>query len=107
MVSSDTAMMASAISKAVRLHPGRQIVAAAQLLAFPGPKRFERMRGHDQRDAVADLGQDAAKVRVPGVAVDDVGIDRVGQRHHVGLQRFQGALQLLVHAGVKLSPPKG
>ena len=58
------------------LAEARQRVAAAELLRLPRPQRLERVHGGDVRDAVHELGQVAAEVRVPGVAVDEVGAAR-------------------------------
>src|SRR5438067_5061955 len=65
------------------LDPARQVVATAQLLAFPRTERLERVHGDDQRDAVALSDEDAAQVAVPGVAVDHVRVHPVARPGHV------------------------
>ena len=56
------------------LGQARDRVAAAELLGLPRPQRLEAVdRGH-VRDAVHELGEVPAEVRVPGVAVDDLGV---------------------------------
>src|SRR5207248_1823907 len=52
-------------------------VAAAELLRLPRTHRFEAVDGRDMGDAVAQLREVAAEVRVPGVAVGEV---RAGNR---------------------------
>ncbi len=64
------------------LDPGRGVVAAPQLLALPWPQRLEGVDGHDQRQPVGLAHDQAAEVRVPGVAMDEVrvrGVDGHGQ----------------------------
>ena len=56
-------------------HPRAEVVTARQLFALPGPQRFERMGGDDERYAVIKLSQDATQMRVPGVDVDDICVD--------------------------------
>ena len=53
----ETAMMASAISSAV-FSIQHEIVTVAELVAFPGAQRFQRMDGDHHRDVVEDLGKD-------------------------------------------------
>ena len=72
------------------LYPAREVIAAADLLALPGPQGLQRVNGNDQRDAVKQFGQDAAEVGVPGVAVNDVGRDAVGIEGKAGGERLQG-----------------
>ena len=69
----ETATIASAASHRRALAERRQRVAAAELLGLPRTQRLERVDGHHVRDVVHELGQVAAEVRVPGVAVDEVG----------------------------------
>jgi hypothetical protein len=45
--------------------------------------------GHDQRDAVRQLDADPAKQAVPGVAVDDVGVDIGGGHRDVAGERSE------------------
>ena len=58
------------------LAPARQRVAAAELLGLPRPQRLERVHGRHVRDAVGQLRQVAGELRVPGVAVHDLGAAR-------------------------------
>ena len=67
------------------LDPHRQVVPATQLFALPRPQRLERVDGDHQRDPVALLDQHAAHVRVPRVAVHQVGIDVVVRPGDVAL----------------------
>ena len=78
------------------LDPRAHVVPAAELLALPRPQRLERVDGQDERDAVRLLGEDAGEVRVPGVHVDDVRVDRVGDHRHVPRQRSEQRPQPLV-----------
>ena len=64
----ETAITASAPSSDRPLAQARQRVAAAELLGLPRAQRLERVHGRHVRDAVGELGQVAAEVRVPGVA---------------------------------------
>jgi hypothetical protein len=45
------------------------------------------VHGDDERDAVGELRQDAAEMAVPGVAVDDVGGDRLGDEREAAAER--------------------
>src|SRR5262249_55263826 len=53
--------------------PAGDGVAATELLRLPRPHRLERVDCRDVRDAVEQLREVAAEVRVPGVRVDEVG----------------------------------
>ena len=71
-------------------HPGAEMVAVAELLDFPRPERLERMDAEHERHVPQPAREQAAHVGVPGVAVDDVGIDRVlghRQRAIEGIER--------------------
>ena len=54
------------------------------------------MDRNDERDAIRQPGQDPGKVRVPGVAVHDVGADGVGHEANVAAERRPQALELRV-----------
>ena len=73
-------------------HPGAEMVAVAELLDFPRAERLERMDAEHEQDIPEPAREQAAHVGVPGVAVDDVGIDRV-------LGHRQRALERVKHAG--------
>ena len=78
------------------LDPARQVVAAAELLALPRPQRLERVDGHHQRHRVRPLHQQARQVAVPGVAVDEVRVGRVGGHGQVAGEGLPGGAQPLV-----------
>ena len=82
----DTAMTASAASSAVRSAPGRERVAAAELLGLPRPQRLQAVRGHHVRHAVQQLGDVPGEVGVPGVGVHQVGA-RARRRPSPGRRR--------------------
>ena len=82
----------TAIDRVGRLERGalaerRQRVAAAELLGLPRAQRLERVHGGHVRDAVDELRQVAAEVRVPGVAVHEVGVR--GARRHRQVDRHR------------------
>ena len=68
-------MTASAISKRGLLEPDREVVSAPELFAFPRPERLERVDRNNQRKAVIYFRQNPAEMAVPGVAMDQVGLD--------------------------------
>jgi len=79
------------------LDPARDAVAASELFGLPGSERFEAVCRQDVRDPVQHLGQLAGRVRVPGVAVDDVGSGHVlghADVHAEGAQRGVGLVEL-------------
>ena len=78
----------------VPLGPGAQVVAAAELLALPRAERLQAVRGDDQRDLVQLLGQTAGQAGVPGVGVDDVGVDVVGDLQ-IHAERLDRAVRVL------------
>ena len=51
------------------------------------------MDGDDERDAVVELREDAAEVGLPGVAVDDLGIDGSGVEVEAALESTEGGLE--------------
>ncbi len=57
------------------LEPDREVVSAAELFAFPRPKRLERMDRDNERKAVIYFRQDSAEMAVPGVAMNQIGLD--------------------------------
>lgn len=77
------------------LEPDREIVAATELLAFPGAEGFERVNGEHHRDAVVELGQDAAEVGIPGVQVDELGVDLAGIEVKATLHGTEHGVQVL------------
>jgi hypothetical protein len=75
------------------LAPGGQRIAAAELLRFPGPQRLEAVGGDDVRHSVQEFGQVAGEVRVPGVAVHQVGAGASGGDRHVDPDGAQGRVR--------------
>ena len=82
------------------LEPACEVVAAAELLAFPRAEWLERVDGDDEGNAVVQLGEDAAEVGIPGVAVHDTGIDAGGVEIEATLECAEDGLELL-----RRSPP--
>jgi hypothetical protein len=68
-------------------------IAAAELLGLPRTQRFEAVRGEDVRDSVQLGGEMPGEVRVPGVAVDDVGLLDRGDDLEVGAEGLQRAVR--------------
>ena len=66
-----------------------QRVPAAELLGLPRAQRLEAVRGDHVRHAVQQLGGVAGEVRVPGVAVHDVGARAAGRHLQVDAHRAQ------------------
>ena len=89
----ETAITASAISRRRLLQPDGEIVAAAELLAFPGPQRLQRMDRDHERNAVVHLREDAAPVAVPSVAMHQIGIDLRGVEIRAALHRAENRTQ--------------
>jgi hypothetical protein len=67
----------------------------AYLLALPRAERFKGVDCNDERHPVGQLCHDAAKVRVPCVAVDNVRIDAEGIEVHAPAGCAEDALQVL------------
>ena len=89
-MASDTAITASADSIAGALAVGRQGVAGPELLGLPRAQRLEAVGGHHVGDVVEQLGQVAAEVGVPGVAVHEVDALDVGRHAQVDRHGPQG-----------------
>ena len=83
-------MTASARLQGGALAEAGQGVAAAQLLRLPRSHRLQAVAGDDVGDAVEQLGQVAAEVGVPGVAVDQVGPGHAGGHEQVDRHGAQG-----------------
>jgi hypothetical protein len=71
------------------LHPGRQPVAAAELVGLPRPARLQRVRGDDVRDAVHEGGEEPGGIGVPGVGVHEVGPGQAGGHLDVDAESLQ------------------
>ncbi len=71
------------------LAEAREPVAAAELLGLPRAHRLERVDRRDVRDAVQQLRDVAAEIRVPGVRVDDRRAAEVGRHLQVDRHRLQ------------------
>ncbi len=52
------------------------------------------MDGEDHGDAIVQLGEDAAEVGVPGVEVDEVGVDGAGVEVEAALDGTEGGLKV-------------
>ena len=87
------------------LDPAGHPVAPAELLGLPRTQRLQTVRRHDVRDAMEQLGEVAGPVRVPGVAVHDVGagdvlghlqVDTEGRQGRIGGGELRGH-QVRVH----------
>ena len=101
-VSSETAITASADLDRGALHPAAQMVARAKLLDLPRPQRLERVDRQHRRNVPQLLGQKAGHIGVPGMAVDDIGVEGVLGHRQAALKRVQRAGETRV--GVVLEP---
>ena len=86
------------------LDPGGRVVGGAELLDLPRPVRLERVRGEHQLRAGERPREAAGEVRVPGVAVDDLGrVHRAGHgqvaHERVEQPRVAGVLRREAHRG--------
>ena len=79
------------------LGEARERVAAAELLLLPRAHRLEAVHRRDVRDPVDELREVAAEVRVPGVAVDELGARRPGGHREIDRERLE-------RRGVRLRP---
>ena len=73
--------------------PEGEVVASAELLAFPRAERLEGVNGEDHGKPVVEVGEDAAEVGIPGVEVDDVGVDVAGIEVEAVLQGAENGLE--------------
>ena len=80
----------------VPLDPARQVVAPAELLALPGPQRFERVQRDHQRNTTRLTDQAPAEVGVPGMAVDQVRVGAIGGHRQAALHRVPRRAQAFV-----------
>src|ERR1700681_1586393 len=55
--------------------PERKIVTTGELFALPWPQRFERVRRDYERNSVIQFRKDAAEMAVPGVTMNEIGVD--------------------------------
>jgi hypothetical protein len=106
LVPSETAITASAMLQRGAFDPRRHVVAAAELLALPRAQRFQRMHRMHQRNAVEVFGQDAAKVRVPGVHMHQIGVDLLAQVSRL-VSKVSSAPLSFLSTCAKLPLPKG
>jgi hypothetical protein len=83
------------------LAEARQLVAAGELLPLPGPQRLEAVGGDHVGNVVHELGEVTGEVRVPRVAVDEVGAGHPVDHEQVLRQGAQ-RLQLRPVAGQRL-----
>ena len=79
-------------------HERRHPVAAGELLGLPRPARFERVGGHDVRNAVHELSDAAAEVRVPGMAVHQPGPGHRRRDLDVRGEQGEGRIDMWVDA---------
>ena len=86
------------------LHPGAQVVGAAELLNLPRAQRLERVDGQHAGHAPELGGEDAGHVRIPGVAVHQVGVEPVLGHAQAALERVHRAGKALVGALPRLGP---
>ena len=75
------------------LDPGRDAVAAAELLGLPRPHRLEAVRGEDVRDVAHEAREVAAHVGVPRVRVHEVGSLAGGREAEVDAEGGEGGVR--------------
>jgi hypothetical protein len=88
--------------------PDGKIITTTELLALPWTQRFERMDRDDERLAIVQLRQNAAKMAVPRMAMHYVGRDALGVEIKTALNRSEGGTQRLgtrIVIGLDLEPP--
>src|SRR5207302_866578 len=76
-------------------HPNREIVTAGELLTFPRPEWFERVRRDHERNSVIQFGDNAAEMAVPSVTMHKIGIDVGGVEIDAAAERAKNRLQWL------------
>ncbi len=74
--------------------PGGEVVGSAELFFFPGAEGFEAMDCGDEGGVVEHFGHEACEGAVPGMGVDDIGVDGVTDHGHIGGEGAQGAVEL-------------
>ncbi len=84
-------MIASAASIAVRSHQDDSAYPPPSCSAFHGPQRLQAVRGDHVRHPVQEFGQVAGEVRVPGVAVHQVGAGAAGGDRQVDARSVRRA----------------
>ena len=78
------------------LDPAAHVVSATELLPLPRAQRLQGMHGDHEGDAVGEAREQSGEVRVPGVRVDDVGLDRIGDHREIARERGEHRPQALV-----------
>ena len=83
------------------------MVAVAELLDLPRPQRLERVDGEHERHVPQPARDQAGHVGVPGVAVDDVGVDRVLGHRERALEGIERAGKARVGVLARPRPSSG
>ena len=78
------------------LHPAAEMVGVAELLDLPGAQRLERVDGEDEGRAPELLGEKAAHIGVPGVAMHHVGVERVLRHRETAVEGVERAAEARV-----------
>ncbi len=86
------------------LHPTAQVVACPKLLDLPWPQRFQRADRQDERHAPQLLCQEAGHIGVPGMAMDDIGVQRILGHCQATGKRVQSTGEAWVCALFKVVP---